>query len=540
VGFRGSGTHMLPMLAAGTVGALAAAAVGFAAAPAQARSADVDAQSVGRFLDGSAGGKPIQAIVDLKDARAKAPGTQSTQNPLDVQLGDAFTVPLTGKLQLPSGGLGAFGAVNQVAVAHTDGSSYGASGAVANSGGISVGGDNSAYPASASLTLSPSALSDNSPITIPGVPSAKALGAITASVRGVAALAKTRSGGKVVTPSYSIADVTLSIGSPLVGQVLTTVSGQLDSGATSAFGQLSSALKNVPGAPQLPAACTSPSALITTRSFLNGAVSIDPSNGAITISVAKLLAASGLNLNALPANTDLLAYLLKFLSSTNGLSAAVEKIITDGENSLETAFSDCLKALPAPVATALDTLISQLKSGQNTLTTAVNGIVSQLSANAAPLSALADGLKNVLDIGVNVQSGPGKAANNASAPFTSQLAATPDQATDVIEGQTLVRALEIDLLDGAKSASGSPGAVLALANAAVGPRSVTPAASASVAAASTVAPNSALPTGVPAGQAAPHHGTPVLPLVAVLLVVVAAGIGTVAYRVRTRPGGGHA
>lgn len=48
----------------------------------------------------------------------------------------AVTLPLTGALQLPGGGVFTLGAVNQVAVARTSGASYGASGAVANSGGV--------------------------------------------------------------------------------------------------------------------------------------------------------------------------------------------------------------------------------------------------------------------------------------------------------------------------------------------------------------------------------------------------------------------
>ncbi|MEP7178150.1 MAG: choice-of-anchor G family protein, partial [Pseudonocardiales bacterium] len=102
---------------------------GLALSGAQSADATVplNAQSVGRFLDGAAGGSPIQNLVDLADARATSPGTQSAQNPLDATVLDALHVPLTGALQLPGGGVFQLGAANQVAVAHPDGFSYGAS-----------------------------------------------------------------------------------------------------------------------------------------------------------------------------------------------------------------------------------------------------------------------------------------------------------------------------------------------------------------------------------------------------------------------------
>ena len=54
-------------------------------------------------------------------------------------------------LKLPGGGAFHLGAANQVAVARTSGYSYGASGAVANSGGAALGGNDKAYPAGAKI-----------------------------------------------------------------------------------------------------------------------------------------------------------------------------------------------------------------------------------------------------------------------------------------------------------------------------------------------------------------------------------------------------
>lgn len=106
-----------------------------------AAAATPRAQAVGRFLDGAAGGSPIQSIVDLHDARATNPGTVSDQNPFDITVGGQGDIPLSHKLQLPGSG-DAFhvGAANQVAAARSNGYSLGASGAVGNQGGISAGG----------------------------------------------------------------------------------------------------------------------------------------------------------------------------------------------------------------------------------------------------------------------------------------------------------------------------------------------------------------------------------------------------------------
>jgi hypothetical protein len=48
-----------------------------------------------------------------------------------------------------------------------------------------------------------------------------------------------------------------------------------------------------------------------TLSLDHGAVVLDPSTGSITVNVGALLRTLGARLNALPPNTDLLAYVLK-------------------------------------------------------------------------------------------------------------------------------------------------------------------------------------------------------------------------------------
>jgi hypothetical protein len=142
-----------------------------------------------------------------------------------------------------------------------------------------------------------------------------------------------------------------------------------------------------------------------------------------------------------------------------------------------------------------------------------------------PLAKL---LKSVVDIGINVQ------PNGKAGDFKSGLAATPKQGTAVIAGQTIVRAIEVDLLSGTSS---SPAVALALGNAAAGP-STAPEAAPSSSAPSTPVPASSvpatnIPTGVPAGMAS-HGGSPALPLALAGLALMFAAGGAAAFKMRGR------
>jgi hypothetical protein len=482
-------------------------------------AAPPNAQSVGRFLDGAVGGKPIQQLADVKDARAVAPGTTSAQNPLDVTLLGSLELPLTGALQLPAL-LGInLGAANQVAVAHADGFSYGAAGAIANSGGVSVGGNNAAFPANATVDLSASGISGNAGVPIPGgTGSADALGGVKVGIGAVSALAQTPTG--VAEPgktNYNIADIQLQLSSPLLGGILGTVSSSL----STVLGALSTAAGGVP----LPPACAFTAGFGSNLPLEGGAITLDASTASLTISLQKLLERLGMDLNNLAPNTDLLDLLLHYLSSPGGLAAAVQGLIDGLTNPLSDKFTACLNALGTSgpigaVAGLLLTLTNALNSGKTTLQNTINGIVGGLagSAGTSPLAPLGIPLKKLIDIGVNVQpNGPG-------GTFASKLRATPNQATPVVAGQTIVRAIEVNLL-------GNQLATLALANAAAGPSAATAIAPSTP----STAPVSGdvLPIAVPAGLAKPT-GSPELPLALLTLGLLLAASGAVAWQVRGR------
>jgi hypothetical protein len=179
-------------------------------------------------------------------------------------------------------------------------------------------------------------------------------------------------------------------------------------------------------------------------------------------------------------------------------------------------------------------------------------------------------LKALVDIGVNVQPNGPDGPNGAA--YVDPLAKTPKQGTPVVAGQTIERAIEVNVAAGAGSslgsgglpglgslpltaakgantvavpkavkaaadpASGSTGILtLALANAAAGPSNApaAPPSSSSAPPSTKSVPPSGPPTGVPAGSGR-HGGSPVLPVTLLLLALVAAAGGVTAFRMRGR------
>jgi hypothetical protein len=528
-------------LAGAVAASVAVAGVSFVSESGASAATAPAAQSAGNFLDATVGTQTLDPIAKLAFARAQAPGSTSTQNPLDVTALNAINLPLTGALQLPQL-LGInLGAANQVALAKLDGESYGASGAVLNSGGVSVGGNNSAPPAGATINLTASGLAGNSPIPIPGgTGSADALGGVTATINGVSSIARTPQFGpalasgwpSVCTQSsptcYDIATLQLKLGSPLLGGLIGGLLQTLSSTLGGLVTQLTNAVGGLPGGATALQSCalTSPTAITQPISLEGGAVVINPTDGSITIDVEKLLKQLNLDIDALPANTDLLAKVLNYLASPSGLAAGIEGVINGLTGTLTTQFNNCkaaITAIPA-IGPILTTLIDALVQGQTTLENTINQIVSGL-ANAGgpnPLAPIGTLLAQLIDIGVNVQ------PQVSTGDFTTKLNALPKQnmTPPPVPYEHTVRALEVQLLGGAIN--------LALANSAAGPSNPAGPPSSSTPPVSTVAPTQ-IPTGVPAGQAT--HGGPVAPIVLLIVGLALAAAGSLAWRVRGRHAG---
>jgi len=526
---------------AGTVAASLAFA-GLAVVNSQSASAATDpatpnSQAVGNFLDATLGGKPLDQVAKLKYATAKAPGSTSVQNPLDVELLSAIDLPLTGALQLPSI-LGIhLGAVTQKAYANVNGSSYGQAGLLLNQGGVSIGGNNTAadMAGNATIDLTGSGIAGSSGSA------ADALGGIKVVVGGVSADAITTkfdaAGKSTASTDYQIANLKIVAGSPLLAQLTSKLAG-----LTSTLNQLAAGTVGAAA----PKGCDLSAAGIPDSLNLdNGAVILSMKDASITIDLEALLKTLHLDLNNLAPNTDLIGYLLNYLTDPNGLAAGITGLINGITDPLAACGKAFLNNIPV-LGPILGGLIDTLTQGQATLETTINGLLGQLASAAGtdPLKPLADALEKLVDIGVNVQ--PNGPAGPSGFAYTDHLAATAKQGTPVVAGQTVVRAVEVNVLTGASgsAAAGNSGLLtLALANAAAGPS--TPSAAPTSAAptshgvspAATSKAPAGLPTGVNAGLGT-HGGTPVAPIVLLIVGLMLAGGGAAAWKFRAA-GGTH-
>ncbi len=233
----------IPVAAGATAAVLTAGAIATAGGGAAGAATAPQAQSAGNFVDATIGGNPIDQIAALKYARAQAPGTEVVQNPLDVTALNSINLPLTGALQLPTLLGIKLGAANQVAKANVDGSSYGAAGAVNNSGGVSVGGNNNAFPANATIQLERLGYRRR-----PGCRARRTRPRQHQPGRRLGGRRRRRSATpRPAPPQYKIADVNVELASPVLGNLLGTVGTSL----TSALATLTAAA----GAGGLPPAC---------------------------------------------------------------------------------------------------------------------------------------------------------------------------------------------------------------------------------------------------------------------------------------------
>ncbi|TAM90995.1 MAG: choice-of-anchor G family protein [Jatrophihabitans sp.] len=532
------------VLAAACAAAVSLAGVSFLGGSGATAATTPDAQSAGNFVDALLGGQPLDSVLKLDFAQASAPGATSTQNPLDVTALDAVNLPLTGALQLPQILGISLGAANQVALARTDGQSFGGAGAVSNSGGVSVGGAPASQPPAggASIDLTAAGLAGNNPVPVPGGTStAAALGGVTVQVGAVDSVARTPAYGPALgagwpanctdasSTCYRIAGLDLSAASPLLGGTLAQVLTSLNGTLSAVVGTLTTA---VGASGPLPAACTVTAPATLSLPALEGGSITVGTDGTIAVSLDKLLTFLGLDINDLPPNTDLLDYLLTWITSPAGLNQALQDAVNGLLAPLQQKFSACLTGLQndpviGGVAGLLNTLTGDLTTGQTQVGTTISDLVTAIAAagGANPLAPIATALKQLVDLGVNVQPTAGPPARN---PFTSKLNSLPkyNMTPPAVPYANVVRAVEIHLI-------GDPAAVIGLANSAAGPSSPAAPPSSSVAAAETAAAN-AVPNAVPAGQAV--HGNPVAPIVLLIVGLALAAAGGVAWRLHGRHG----
>jgi hypothetical protein len=560
------------------LGVAAIASTGGGAAGASTTTYTTNAS--GRFLSGTIAGNSLDVIAGIDGESATNPhgGARVVhQNSLNAELlNGAIKIPLQKGLQLPGLNVLHLGAVAQYAEADPSGEAIGAAGAVANNGGIGVGGTKG-VPSDATLDLS----------GLGNGPLAKVLN-VKATVGAISAHAHQAAGadGKQ-TGQYEIAGLRLELDLPFLAQllqpVLNTVGPLLDTLSTT-INNLGNALGN--GA--IKVTIPSLSDLLKQAadlSLLNGGVTVDLTSGTIVVDVEKILQAIGLDLNNLPPNTSLVPYIV------DALTHSVPKALSDLVNGLVGQINDLVGQIQVTVGghsvtkVLFNTLIKPLlttltNSLPNTLSTVLNKI--DISGALAPIFDL---LSKILQIIVNAQStshgvfteqsilltlGSGTGFSIPKPPIKAPVT-VPSSKVGALQSD--IRALGAQEKADAQSQGGTSSSApstgespnvaahtrltarvqarpalvaphalaaapvnalvsLALATATVGPSTpVNPTPVSSSAPANV--PSTNVPIGVPAGSGT-HGENITLPLVLVLLGLVLAGGGAYAYRGRGR------
>lgn len=405
-------------------------------------------QGKGVFLSGFALGKNLDDIVKVNSAAAANMGDKDTVsdiNPLGVTLLNSLNIPLGPVNLLKGNGLLTLGAVNQAAVAKKDGSAVAGSGAVSDSGAIAVGGKNGVPASTAKLDLG--ALLDSSL----GTDLVGGLADLDLSVGAISASANQAKGenGKQ-TGDYNIASLKLNLQSPLLANLLgglnlTSSQNLLGGGLTGLLNgtgtgalDLNSLLGGLLGTlglsnPQLTAANVPVLSDIVAAQDLtvgDGAVTVDLSNGKITVDVEKLLQKLGLDLNNLPPNTELVRLILNALTEhiTDLVKGVVKGLVNDitdavGNITVSGTATNLLSQVVPLDLSSITTQIDAVLAG--VLDTVLDPVSSLLnSVGGTLLDPLFNALESLLSIRVNVQ-------NKAGGAFTEraiQVRVLPDGA----------------------------------------------------------------------------------------------------------------
>jgi hypothetical protein len=184
-------------------------------------SADEQTESYakGQFLSGSIAGLDLDQIVSLGAAEASNDGTQSAQiekDPLDADVLDGTVV--VESVDSPQVGLDdvQIGPAAQYAEANNDGTSLGASGAIADDGAIGIGEHQSTPPANATLDLQ----------ALLGNEFASTLADLKLELGALAAWAEADL--ETASGDYQIADAVLTFSSPAIANLTPKVDSALD------------------------------------------------------------------------------------------------------------------------------------------------------------------------------------------------------------------------------------------------------------------------------------------------------------------------
>jgi hypothetical protein len=349
---------------AATVTAFALGGAFALAAPLTATAADRPVSyAEGQFLSGTLLGMDLAGVAALGSAEARNDGTQPTQtskDPLDADVLEEYEVSPETSPQIEAGDVLQVGPVAQYAEAHNDGSSFGASGAVADDGAIGVGDDTSTPPANATFDLE-ALLGNEFASTVADLK--LELGAIAATASGDLTVA---------TGDYNLSDAYLTFSSPAIANLTPKVDSALQEvrnalddlvGSNGALiDDVNALLVGIDPLLNLAGGSANVSATIDTgdlptlvKSILDeeygdGAVSFDLETGEVRVDLAALV---GGDLNDLPENTELLTDVIvnRILSEiTTTVATIADQVVAKVEDALHDATVDIHADLSTNVA----------------------------------------------------------------------------------------------------------------------------------------------------------------------------------------------
>ncbi|WFR67529.1 choice-of-anchor G family protein [Curtobacterium flaccumfaciens] len=395
-----------------------------------ASAAPVVSTADGRFLSGTALGINLDNILTVEPADATNTGGAAVTDvhPLNVTALNAVNVDIGSGLNLlGDNGILTLGAVNQYAAANPDGSSAAASGAVTNTGGIGVGGADGVSQSNATLDLS----------GLIGADLADSIADVQLSTGALSATATQAAGTNGTQDGdYQIAGLTLNLTSPALADTVAGLGTTLDglqptvNGVVDTLNGLGLGVVTVTGLPNLSDTLDS----VTDVTSADGSITANLQTGAISVDVAAVLASQGLDLNNLPANTELLPYITRALTTqllpalTQALTGVASQITSSLQNVTAT-----VAGIPIPAGTLLGVVTPVIDQVVAPINTAATGLGETV------VTPLATALTTVLSVQANRQ-------ETAGGIFTE-------------------RALRIGLLPTAAT----PAAIVNLASASVGP-----------------------------------------------------------------------
>jgi hypothetical protein len=379
------------------------------AAPLSASADDRPASyAEGQFLSGTLLGFDLSRVAALDSAEARNDGTQPTQtskDPLDADVLEEYEIAPEESPQIEVGDVLQIGPVAQYAEAHSDGSSFGASGAVADDGAIGVGEDKSTPPANATFDLE----------ALLGAEFASTLADLKLELGAIAATAN--GDLTVASGDYSLANAYLTFSSPALADLTPKVDSALQEvknalnelvGTNGALiDDVNALLVGIDPLLNLVGGSANVSATIDTgdlekivhsileEEYGDGAVSFDLETGEVRVDLAALV---GGDLNDLPENTELLtdAIVNRILS---GITSTVSTIADQVVEKVEEALNDATVDIHADLSTnvAQSPIVQEVcELVDRVVTTPVLGDVSLLDR----VNALANGLVGDLTDGI--------------------------------------------------------------------------------------------------------------------------------------------